>query len=139
MRGFLVFAIVLAAFFFGIGEWKGWMMGILGQVPVMVYKSEASATAVRRTVNRQDMPFSVQGTVKNGTVRVEGYFEVPKSFQSGKAGKPEKLVFEEEFSKGETISLNETLKNGQGEYRIVIKFDNATGIFKVGLPKGIEL
>lgn len=139
MRGFLVFAVVLAAFFFGIGEYKGWMVGIPGQMPLMVYKSEATASAVRRTVNRQDMPFSLSGTVKNGTVRVEGYFKVPQSFQSGKAGKAEKLVFEKEFSKGETISLNETLKKGQGEYRIVIKFDNTTGVFKVGLPKGIEL
>jgi hypothetical protein len=139
MRGFLVLVVVLAGFFFGIGEWKGWMVGIPGQLPLMVYKSEATASAVRRTVNRQDMPFSLQGTVKNGTVRVEGYFMVPKSFQSGKSGKPEKMVFEKDFGKGETISLNETLKNGQGEYRIVIKFNNTSGIFKVGLPKGIEL
>jgi hypothetical protein len=139
MRGFLVLVVVLAGFFFGIGEWKGWMVGIPGQLPLMVYKSEATASAVRRTVNRQDMPFSLQGTVKSGTVRVEGYFMVPKSFQAGKSGKAEKMVFEKDFGKGETISLNETLKNGQGEYRIVIKFDNTSGIFKVGLPKGIDL
>lgn len=139
MRGFLVLVVVLATFFFGIGEYKGWMVGIPGQIPLMVYKSEATASAVRRTTNRQDMPFSLQGKVKNGTVRVEGYFKVPQSFQAGKAAKPEKLVFEKEFSTGETISLNETLKNGQGEYRIVIKFNNTSGIFKVGLPKGIDL
>jgi hypothetical protein len=139
MRGFLVLVVVLVAFFFGIGEWKGWMVGIPGQIPVMVYKSEASTSSIRRTVNRQDLPFSVQGTVKNGSVRVEGYFMIPKSFQSGKAGKPEKLVFEKNFNKGERIDLSESLKHGQGEYRIVIKFDNATGMFKVKLPKGIEL
>lgn len=139
MRGLLVFLVVLAAFFFGIGEWKGWMVGIPGQIPIMVYKSEASVSAVRRTVNRQDLPFSVQGRVNNGTVQVQGYFKVPASFQNNKAAQPEKMVFEKTFNKGEVISLSETLKNGQGEYRIIVKFDNATGVFKMGLPKGIEL
>ncbi len=139
MRGFLVLVVVLAAFFFGIGEYKGWMVGIPGQMPLMVYKSEATATATRRTVNRQDLPFSINGVVKSGTVKVEGYYGVPKSFQSGKAGKAEKMVFEKEFQKGERINLSETLKNGQGEYRIIVKFDNATGVFKVTLPKGIDL
>ena len=139
MRGFLVLVFMVAAIFFGVGEWKGWMVGIPGQMPLMVYKSEATASAMRRTVNRQDLPFSIKGTVKSGTVKVEGYYGVPTSFQAGKKGKPEKMVFEEVFSKGQVIDISETLKNGQGEYRLRIIFDNATGVFSVKLPKGIEL
>jgi hypothetical protein len=139
MRGFLVLVGVLAAVFFGVGEYKGWMFGVPGQIPMMVYKSEATAGAKRVTVNRADLPFSIKGNVKSGTVKVEGYYGVPDSFQSGKKGKAEKMVFEETFSKGQTIDISETLKNGQGEYRLRIIFDNATGIFNVKLPKGTEL
>jgi hypothetical protein len=139
MRGFLILVVMLAAIFFGIGEWKGWMVGVPGQIPLMVYKSEATASAMRRTVNRQDLPFSIKGTVKSGTVKVEAYYGIPDSFQSGKKGKPEKIIFEEVFSQGQSIDLSETLKNGQGEYRLRIIFDNATGIFNVKLPKGTEL
>jgi hypothetical protein len=139
MRGLLMFVVFLAAVFFGVGEFKGWTVGIPAQTPLMVYKSDSWLGATRRTVNRQDFPFTVSGKVNAGKVRVEGYFEVPTSFQSGKAGKPEKLVFEEEFSKGQTISIIETLKNGQGQYRLKILFQDATGVFRVKVPKGIEL
>jgi hypothetical protein len=139
MRGLLMFVVFLAAVFFSVGEFKGWTVGIPAQTPLMVYKSDSWLGATRRTVNRQDFPFTVSGKVNAGKVRVEGYFEVPTSFQSGKAGKPEKLVFEEEFSKGQTISISETLKNGQGQYRLKILFQDATGVFRVKVPKGIEL
>jgi hypothetical protein len=139
MRGFLMFVVFLGAVFFGVGEFKGWTLGIPSQTPIMAYKSEGSVGATRRTVNRQDFPFTVSGKVNAGKVRVEGYFEVPTSFQTGKAGKPEKLVFEEEFSKGQTINVSETLKNGQGQYRLKILFEDATGVFRVKVPKGIEL
>jgi hypothetical protein len=139
MRGFLMFVVFLAAVFFGVGEFKGWTVGIPAQTPLMVYKSESWLGATRRTANRQDFPFTVSGKVSSGKVRVEGYYELPTSFQSGKTGKPEKLVFEEEFSKGQTINISETLKNGQGQYRLKILFQDATGIFKVKVPKGIEL
>jgi hypothetical protein len=139
MRGFLVFVVFLAAIFFGVGEFKGWTVGIPSQTPLMVYKSDSWLGATRRTVNRQDFPFTVSGKVSAGKVRVEGYYEVPDSFQSGKKGKPEKLVFEEEFSKGQTINISETLKNGQGQYRLKILFEGATGVFGVKVPKGIEL
>jgi hypothetical protein len=139
MRGFLVFIVFLAAIFFGVGEFKGWTVGIPSQTPIMVYKSEGSVGATGRTVNRQDFPFTVSGKVSAGKVRVEGYYELPDSFQSGKKGKPEKLVFEEEFSKGQSINISETLKNGQGQYRLKILFEGATGVFRVKVPKGIEL
>jgi hypothetical protein len=139
VRGFLMFAVFLGAVFFGVGEFRGWTVGIPSQTPILAYKSEGSVGATRRTVNRQDFPFTVSGKVNAGKVRVEGYFEVPTSFQSGKAGKPEKLVFEEEFSKGQSINISETLKNGQGQYRLKILFQDATGVFRVKVPKGIEL
>jgi hypothetical protein len=139
MRGFLIFVVFLAAVFFGVGEFKGWTLGIPSQTPLMVYKSDSWLGAIRRTANRQDFPFTVSGKVNAGKVRIEGYYELPTSFQTGKAGKPEKLVFEEEFSKGQTINISETLKNGQGQYRLKILFENATGVFRVKVPKGIEL
>jgi hypothetical protein len=139
MRGFLGFIVFLAAIFFGVGEFKGWTVGIPSQTPLLIYKSDSWLGATRSTTNRQDFPFSVSGKVSSGKVRVEGYYELPTSFQSGKAGKPEKLVFEKEFTQGETINISETLKNGQGKYRIKVLFEKATGIFRVKVPKGIEL
>jgi hypothetical protein len=139
MKGFLGFIVFLAAVFFGVGEFKGWTLGVPSQTPLLIYKSDSWLGATRRTVNRQDFPFSVSGKVSSGKVRVEGYYELPTSFQSGKAGKPEKLVFEQEFSQGQSINISETLKNGQGQYRLKILFENATGMFRVKVPKGIEL
>ncbi len=139
MKGFLGFIVFLAAIFFGVGEFKGWTVGIPSQTPLLIYKSDGWLGATRRTVNRQDFPFSVSGKVNSGKVRVEGYYELPTSFQSGKTGKPEKLVFEEEFTQGQSINISETLKNGQGQYRLKILFENATGMFRVNVPKGIEL
>jgi hypothetical protein len=139
MRGFLVFVIFLAAIFFGVGQFKGWTVGIPSQTPLLIYKSNSWLGTTRRTVNRQDFPFTVSGKVSEGKVRVEGYYELLESFQTNKGGKPEKLVFEKEFSKGQTINISETLKNGGGQYRLKILFEGATGIFKVKVPKGIEL
>jgi hypothetical protein len=139
MKGFLGFIVFLAAVFFGVGEFKGWTVGIPSQTPLLIYKSDSWLGATRRTVNRQDFPFTVSGKVSSGTVKVEGYYELPESFQSGKKGKPEKLVFEEEFTKGQSINISETLKNGQGQYRIRVIFQDATGMFRVKVPNGIEL
>lgn len=139
MKGFLGFIVFLAAVFFGVGEFKGWTLGIPSQTPLLIYKSDSWLGATRRTVNRQDFPFTVSGKVSSGKVRVEGYYELPTSFQSGKAGKPEKLVFEEEFTQGQSINISETLKNGRGQYRLKIMFENATGMFRVKVPNGIEL
>ncbi|MGL4608469.1 MAG: hypothetical protein ACRCYY_02120 [Trueperaceae bacterium] len=139
MRGFLFFVIFLVAVFFGVGELRGWTVGIPSQMPLLIYKSDSWLGATRRTVNRQDFPFTVSGKVNAGKVRVEGYYELSASFQSGKAGKPEKLVFEQEFNAGETINIHETLKKGQGQYRIRILFEKATGVFRVNVPKGIDL
>lgn len=139
MRGFLIFVVFMAAVFFGVGEFKGWTLGIPAQTPLLIYKSDSWLGATRRTVNRQDFPFSISGKVSSGKVKVEGYYELPASFQSGKAGKPEKLVFEKEFTQGQTINISETLKNGGGQYRIKVLFEKATGVFRVNVPKGIEL
>lgn len=139
MRDFIVFVLLVAAVFFGIGEWQGWHLGIAGQTPILVYKRDATAVASRRTVTRSDFPFSVSGTVRRGTVRVQGYFEQPQSFQTGQAGRPERLVFEQTFRQGEHIALSETLRQGQGIYRIRLVFEDATGIFRLRVPSGAEL
>lgn len=139
MRDFIIFVLLAAAVFFGVGEWQGWYIGIAGQTPIFVYKRDATAVTSRRTVSRTDFPFTVTGTVRNGTVRVEGYFEQPQSFQTGRGGQPERLVFEQEFSQGQRINISEIMSRGQGIYRVRLVFDNATGTFQIRIPNGAEL
>lgn len=139
MRDFIVFVLIAAAVFFGFGEWQGWYIGIAGQTPIFVYKRDYTATVSRRTVSRTDFPFSVTGTVRHGTVRVQGYYEQPQSFQTGRAGQPERLVFEQEFSQGQRINISEIMNRGQGIYRVRLVFDNATGTFRIRVPNGAEL
>lgn len=139
MRDFIIFVIFVVAVFFGIGEWQGWFLGIPGQTPVYVYKRDFVANATRRTINREELPLSVSGKVRRGTVTVRATFRKPDSFQAGTRGSEEKEVFEQEFRAGQIINLSELIDEGVGVYRVQLIFNDATGLFKVKLPSASEL
>ncbi len=139
MRDFLIFVVVVVAIFFGIGEWQGWLLGVPGQTPVFVYKKDAVSVATRRTINRNDLPFEVEGRVNRGKVTVEGYYEQGASFQTGAAGRPEQLVFKEAYTEGQRIDLEEVMRQGTGTYRVRLVFEDATGLFRVRVPRSSEL
>ena len=139
MKELLGFIAVMAGLFFGIGELKGWTLGLPSQMPVMVYKSDGSVLAKRRLTSAKELPFKMTGEVRNGSVTVRAFHGVAGSFQTGQQAGKERAIFEETFSKGQTINLNETFKKGNGNYRIELAFDEATGVFDVTMPKGLEL
>ena len=139
MRGLLGFLIFLVIIFFVIGEWQGWYLGVAGQVPMLLYKKDTITLATRRTLSTDSLPFTLSGKVRNGTVKIEGYYQQSGSFQTGAKAGNERAIFEAEFSKGQEINLNETLDNGRGNYTIRLIFQNATGVFNLKLPSGSQL
>lgn len=139
MRDLFLFCIVLGVAFFGVGEWRGWYLGVASQTPVYVYKKSHVATASRRTINLDHLPLSVAGDVQKGNVTVAVFFERPFSYQSGQAARAEEKVFERSFSRGQRIDLNQVLAQGQGIYRVQLQFEDATGLFHVNLPTAAEL
>lgn len=139
MREKLLTLLLLGALFLGVGEWRGWFLGVPSQTPVFVYKKDYVASAARRTINRDDLPFSVSGDVQRGDVTVVVYFERPYSFQTNQAAQPERKVFERTFSEGQRLDLAETIRQGRGIYRVELAFEDATGLFRMTMPTSAEL
>jgi hypothetical protein len=139
MRDLLVFCVVAAVVFFGVGEWRGWYLGIPSQTPIYVYKKSHDASATRRTINLDYLPLNVSGDVQDGSVTVAVYYERPFSYQTSRAARPETRVFERSYTKGQRISLNQVVAEGQGIYRVLFEFQDATGFFRLKLPTAAEL
>ena len=139
MRDFLIFLVFCAVVFFGLGEWRGWYVGIPPQTPVFAYKTTTDASYMRRVTSADGFPLILSGEVKRGTLTVEGTYEKPSSFQTGKAGGPERVVFRETYYKGEEVDLSQMLKRGQGVYRVKLTLEDASGTFRLKLPTGDQL
>lgn len=136
MRPLLQFFGFCFIVFFAVGELQGWYVGVAPQTPMFLYKQDQTVNVKHDVELDKGLTFDLEGQVRHGKVRVEAYFEVPPSFQQGTQGKAARLVFEEEFSTGQHISLEETLNNGRGRYTVRIIYRDAIGIFKLGLPEG---
>lgn len=139
MRDLLGFLLVLAAVFFIVGETRGWYLGVPTQTPVLLYKKDFTAETTRRTVMRDDMPVSFSGQVRRGEVTVTVRYEQPSSFQTGQAGRAPVTLFERSYRQGENIALNEVFDAGGGIYTVEANYQDATGLFRVGMPGGSEL
>ncbi len=139
MRDFVVFVVLLTVVFFGVGEWRGWYLGVPAQTPIFVYKKDHAAQTTRRTINRDDLPLTLSGKVSRGEVDVEVIFEQPESFQTGATARPPRTLFEQTYRQGQRIAITEDLDAGRGIYRVVLTFHDATGLFRLGLPTSSEL
>lgn len=139
MRDTLVFLLVLVAIFVGVGEWRGWYVGVPGSTPVFLYKKDHRAVTDVRTVTRADMPIEASGRVRRGTVTLQVTYERPASFQTGGGAIPESVVFEETYRTGQTIALNQTFDEGRGVYRVVMVYDDVSGTFRFRFPRPSEL
>ena len=139
MRDFLIFVILVLIAFFAIGETVGWQLGIPGQTPVYVYKKDGLATAERRTIRRNDMPISLNGRVRDGSVHVRVIYQDLGSFQTNRQADPAEVVYEETFHEGQTIALERLVDEGAGEYRLELRFSAATGLFRMPMPTNSEL
>ena len=139
MRGFLIFLVLVIGIFFGVGEWQGWYAGVPSQTPVLVYKKDRLASATRRVVSEESLDFNLEGKLRQGTLTVKGYHQQVASFQSGSRSGPERLLFEETFTEGQTLKVSETLSAGKGAYRLDLIFEDATGMVTLKLPKSTDL
>ncbi|UCH26742.1 MAG: hypothetical protein JSV66_03590 [Trueperaceae bacterium] len=125
--------------FFGVGEWRGWYLGVPAQTPMFIYKKDHVALATRRTINTEHLPFEVSGKVQRGNVKLEVLYELTASFQNRTKGAPERSLFEQVYTKGQTIAINERFEAGKGIYRVRLTFSDATGLFSLKLPTSSQL
>jgi hypothetical protein len=139
VRDIVIFLLILVGIFFAIGEWRGWYLGIPGNTPVVLYKKDHYARTPVRTVARNDMPMRIEGQVRQGSVRVQVFFERPASFQTNEPGQPERLVFEQSFGRGQRIALNEVFSYGRGIYTVAMTYGDASGTFRFTFPRPSEL
>jgi hypothetical protein len=139
MRDLLGFALFGLIVFFVVGETIGWNVGFAGQTPVFVYKRDGGVAAERRTLTRDDMPVEVSGRVRNGEVEVRVVYQDTGSFQTNRAADPPETLFEETFRDGQRIALDRTFAEGGGEYVVELRFRNATGVYRIGVPGGTDL
>jgi hypothetical protein len=139
MRDIVIFLLLIVAVFIGIGEWRGWYLGVPGTTPVVVYKMDHRAVTDVRTVTRSDMPIRMEGRVRQGTVTVEVTHERPASFQTGEAAQPERVLFEQAFGTGQRIAINEVFAAGRGIYRVRVVYADVSGTFRFTFPRPSEL
>jgi hypothetical protein len=139
MRDTVIFLLVLAAVFIGVGEWRGWYLGVPGSTPVVVYKMDHRAVSDVRTVTRADMPLAMDGRVRRGTVTVQVTHERPISFQTGGDASPERVVFEQVYRAGQRVNLNQTFEEGRGIYRVRVTYADVTGTFTFRWPPPSQL
>ncbi|MDF1522875.1 MAG: hypothetical protein P1P87_08655 [Trueperaceae bacterium] len=139
MRDTLLFIFFVVAVFVGVGEWRGWYVGVPGSTPVFVYQKDHRAVTEVRTVTRSDMPISVSGRVRRGTVTLTITYERPVSFQSGGGALPERDVFEQVYRAGQTIAFDEVVAEGRGIYRVKMTYVDASGTFRFRFPRASEL
>lgn len=139
MRGLFTFLLILAVIFFAVGETRGWYLGFATQTPLFVYKKDHVAETSRRTVSRNDMPIRLTGEVRRGSVSLEVFYERPSSFQTGAAGSPQRLLFEETWHRGQRIAFDRLFEMGGGIYTARVTYEDATGVFNLEMPDGIDL
>lgn len=139
MRDLLGFLLILAVVFFVVGETRGWYLGVPSQTPIFVYKKDFSATTTRRTLSRTDMPVRFSGNVSRGTVTISVIYERPESFQTQAGGQAPRVIFERTFTAGQRAFVDELFSNGGGVYRVMVNYQDATGLFRMTLPGGQEL
>ena len=135
MRDNIIGLVVLIGVFFGIGEWRGWNIGLAGHTPIFVYKKVAQTRVVRRVRVEKSLPFHLNGQVKNGDLTVKGYFKTAANFETNAREGKEKLLFKQQFLKGQNINLDKVLKAGKGVYVIELDFHETTGLFNLKINK----
>jgi hypothetical protein len=139
VRDIVIFLLILVGIYFAVGEWRGWYLGVPGQTPVVLYKKDHYARTPVRTVVRDDMPLSVNGQVRAGSVKVQVFYERPASFQTNAPGLPERMIHESTYTRGQRIALNEVFAEGRGIYTVAMTYEDASGTFRFGFPRPSEL
>ena len=139
MRDFLGFLLILAIVFFAVGETRGWYLGVPSQTPILLYKKDHVAETTRRTLMRDDMPVRFRGEVRRGSVAVEVWHQRTSSFQTNQPAGADTRLFEQTYRQGDVIGIDRLFEAGGGVYRIVMRYTDATGLFRLEVPGGQDL
>ena len=139
MRGLITFLIIVLIVFFAVGETRGWYLGFPTQTPILVYKQDHTAETSRRTLSRTDMPIRFTGEVRRGSVQIEVRYQRPSSFQTSSGAGPEQVVFDQTWTRGQRIAFDRLFELCGGIYTVEVTYTDATGIFRLEMPDGIEL
>lgn len=141
MRGSIKTLAIAAIIFFGVGEFLGgWYIGIAGQTPMFLYKNTREITIIRRARTSSELPITLEGSLNQGRVIVEVTYERTASFQNpGQSVIDERRIFQQEYSIGEAVRLNELFREGNGTYRVRLRFEDATGLFRFDIPPDHQL
>ncbi len=139
MRGLLTFLVILAVIFFAVGETRGWYLGFPTQTPILVYKMDHVAQTTRRTVSRNDMPVRFSGEVRRGSVTLQVRYQRPSSFQTGQGAGAPQTLFEETWQQGQRIAFDRLFERGGGDYTVTVTYTDATGLFRLEMPNGVDL
>jgi hypothetical protein len=131
MRPLLQFLGFCFIVFFAVGEFQGWYVGFPPSSPMLLYKMDREVNIRRDVTLENDFSFDLRGRVRDGSVQVEAFYEIPPSFQQGGKGKLPKKVFDEVFSRGEQIDISKLIKSGQGRYTVRIVYHDTTGVFRL--------
>ncbi len=134
MRPLLQFAGFCFIVFFIVGELQGWYVGLPPQSPMYLYKQDRVVNVQRDLLFADSFDVSLSGKVREGTVLVEVFHEIPPSFQAGTAGQLPKLVYSEEYYTGQNINLFDSYRSGKGRYTVRMTYEDAIGIFRLKVP-----
>ncbi len=135
MRDNIIALLVFLGIFFGIGEWQGWNIGLAGNTPTLVYKKDAQVRVVRRVRVDDQLPFTFKGNLSDGDLIIKGFFKTAANFETNAHEGKDKLIFKEEFHKGDKVNIEHILKSGKGVYVIELNYKEATGFFNLKIDK----
>jgi hypothetical protein len=126
------------AVFIGVGEWRGWYLGVPGSTPVVVYKMDHRAVSTPhghadRHADRHG------GSGASGHGHGAGHPRAPRASRPGPSALPERVVFEQVYRAGQRIVLNQTFDEGGGVYRLRVTYADASGTFTFRLPPSSQL
>ncbi|MEJ2668180.1 MAG: hypothetical protein P8Z81_13980 [Deinococcales bacterium] len=139
MRGLIVWLVILTAVFFIVGRTHGWYLGVPSHTPVFVYRMTADGEATRQTLNVDALPVRLSGRVHHGSVEVKILYQRPESFQGGTQAGSAHSLFEHIYQQGDQIAIDQSFKDGKGDYRVELLFKDATGLFRLVLPDENQL
>lgn len=101
---------------------------------MFLYKKTHTVSASRTTSTTDKLDLSLDGKVRDGTVVVEAFYEIPPSFQQGTNAVAKRRIFDETYFQGEAIALDKSLRAGKGKYTVRITYEHASGLFRLELP-----
>jgi hypothetical protein len=138
MRDIVIFLLLIVAVFIGIGEWRGWYLGVPGthaRRRVQDGPPRGHRRPHRHPLRHAD-PHG--GSRAPWTVTVEVTHERPASFQTGEARSRSASCTSRPSARARG-SRSDVFEAGRGIYRVRVTYADVSGTFRFTLPAPSEL